>query len=95
MTDEKKAEEKADALFTPNLKQVNDYVSKQLSKHELTTTKGLSVFLTTLFNTRRLILMVMSHFLDIASDIAVAWEWYSLWQKQKNNLNQFMLRTVI
>ena len=66
-----------------DLKPLKDYVSKQMLKYELMNKKGFESYCFTLFEVRKLILIVVTHFLDISSDIAVAWGWYILYKKQQ------------
>ena len=54
-------------------------------KHNIMSKKGLEAYFGILFQIRKLIIMVVSHFVDISSDIAVALEWYHLSQKQLQN----------
>ena len=63
------------------------YVSREISKHDLNTHKkdGFKKFLGVLWDIRKIMFMAFNHVFDTASDIALAIEWYILYKKQLND----------
>ena len=73
--------------------QVTSYVSKEFAKYTLNNSKAFGQFIETLLEIRKLLFMVVSHFFDMASDIAVAWNWYLLWQIQADENPDYLKNT--
>ena len=70
---------------------ISKYVSKELSKHDMSKTKigAFKKFLSILWDIRKIMFMAFSHVFDTASDVALAIEWYILYQRQDNDPNYF------
>ena len=65
------------------------YVTNEMFKYDISNNKkqGLKKFLSILWDIGRIMGMTLSHVFDTASDIALAIEWYILYQKQLNDSN--------
>ena len=64
---------------------VLQYISKQLEKQSKKTKRGMRKFLSVMLDIRKIMFISFSHIFDTASDLAVAIEWYILYQKQKRD----------
>ena len=87
-----KQEEKQTSSINASLDNViTEYVSHEIDKYDLNKNKkdGFKKFLKILWDIRKIMFMVFSHVFDTASDVALAIEWYILYQRQLNDENYF------
>ena len=73
--DEKEEEESSG---TETIYKVKLYVSKQMRKHDLSNASGFVSFLKMCWHLRSIMLSIVSHFFDTATDIALVMEFYIL-----------------
>ena len=64
---------------------LSQYIDNQLKKHEIKDKKEFQRFLKTMWDIRQIMTISASHIFDTASDIALAIEWYILYQRQLND----------
>ena len=64
---------------------LTQYIDNQLKTHEIKDKKGFERFLKTMWDIRQIMTISASHIFDTASDITLAIEWYTLYQRQLND----------
>ena len=68
----------------PTIDKVRSYVGQEHANYKLTNAKGFVLFGKVLYKTRCLFVPSLTHFFDTATDIALVWEWYLLYQNVTN-----------
>ena len=81
-----KAQKSSENINTKQ-QQLNNFLEKEYAKLRINNTKGIKSYFKILWDLRSLLIAVIAHFFDTASDIALILEWYILQQKQSNDKN--------